>query len=57
MQYKVSFTVERWGRVVIDADSEEQVREKFWAQEFDYEKVEQFGMEVQDSVDIEELTA
>jgi hypothetical protein len=56
MQYKVSFTVERWGRVVIDADSEEQAREKFWAQEFDYEKVEQFGMEVQDSVDVEELT-
>jgi hypothetical protein len=57
MQYKVSFTVERWGRVVIDADSEEQVREKFWAQDFDYAKVEQFGMEVQDSVDVEEVTA
>jgi hypothetical protein len=57
MQYTVSYTVEKWRRVVIEAESEEQAREKFWAGEFDFDEVEEFGTEVQDGVDVEEATA
>lgn len=53
MQYKVSYTVELWNRVVIEADNEEQAREKFWAGDFDFDEVEEFGREIQDGVDIE----
>lgn len=57
MQYTVSYTVEKWRRVVIEADNEEQAREKFWAGDFDHEEVEEFGAEIQDGVDVEEATA
>jgi hypothetical protein len=57
MQYTVSYTVEKWRRVVVEADSEEQAREKFWAGDFDHEEVEEFGAEIQEGVDVEEATA
>ena len=50
--YVVSWTEETWYRVNIQADSEEQAREKFWEFDFDQEESKQFGEEVQDSIEI-----
>jgi hypothetical protein len=50
-KYRVSWTEEIWLRTIIEADSEEQASEIFWA---DMPDGETYGGEVQDGVDIEE---
>ena len=54
-KYLISWTEEVWQRVVIEAESREQVRELFFSGDFDMDTVQVTGGEIQDGVDIEEL--
>jgi U3 small nucleolar RNA-associated protein 14 len=54
-KYLVSWTEEVWQRVVIEAESREQVRELFFSGEFDMDTILVTGGEIQDGIDIEEL--
>jgi hypothetical protein len=53
-KFQIDWTEEVWYRAVVDADSLEQAREKFWAGEYN-DDAHSYGMEVQDSVEIEEV--
>ena len=54
-KYLISFTEENWCSIVIEADSMEQARDKFWAWDYDPEDVRHTDTEIQESIDIEEL--
>ena len=54
-KYLISWTEEVWQRVVIEAESKEQVRELFFSGEFDMDTVKVTGGEIQDGIDIDEL--
>jgi len=53
--YMISFTEEDWYNITIQADSFEEAKEKFWAQDFDLEDVIHTGTEIQESIDMEEV--
>lgn len=53
-QFKVEWTEELWQRAYIEAESEEEAREKFWDGEC-FETAQNCGYEIQDSVDVEEV--
>lgn len=53
-KYLISWTEEVRQRVVIEAESMEQVRELFYSGEFDMDTVKITGGEIQDGIDIEE---
>ena len=53
-RFKVEWTEETWYRNYVEAESEDEVRELF-AQGDCFEGAEVFGIEVQDSVQIEEV--
>ena len=50
--YVVSWTEETWYRVNIQANSEQEAREKFWNHDFDMDESKDTGTEIQDSVDV-----
>jgi ribulose bisphosphate carboxylase small subunit len=52
-KYQVEYTLEKWYRVTIEAESPEDARTKFWAGDYESEEQE-FGSEIQDSVEITE---
>lgn len=54
--YEISYTVEKWRKVTLEAASYEEAQEKFWAGDFDFDEVEEYGSEIQDSVEINEVT-
>ena len=54
-KYLISFTEEDWYNIVIEADSLEAAKEKFWSQDFDYEDIRHTGTEIQEDIDIEEV--
>ena len=54
--YKIDWTREVWYRSEIEAESFEEAREKFWIGDYDDDKDEIFGSEVQENIDIEEVT-
>jgi hypothetical protein len=51
----ISFTEEEWYNITIQADSFEEAKEKFWAQDFDLEDIVHTGTEIQESIDMEEV--
>ena len=53
--YLISFTEEEWYNITIEADSFEEAKDKFWAQDFDLEDIVHTGTEIQESIDIEEV--
>jgi hypothetical protein len=53
MEYEVRWTLEKWYKVSIEADSPEQAEKKF--HEGDYENEQMYGAEVQDSVEVFEI--
>lgn len=50
--YVVSWTEETWYRVNIQANSEQEAREKFWNGDFDMDESKETGAEIQDGIDI-----
>jgi hypothetical protein len=52
-QYEIKWTLEKWFKVTITAESEEQAREMFWAGE--HGEPTQYGAEIQEGVDVEEV--
>lgn len=54
-KYLISFTEEDWYNIVIEADSYEAAKDKFWAQDFDFEDIRHTGTEIQETIDIEEI--
>lgn len=52
-KFQIEWTREEWYRVTIEADNEEQAREKFWEGEYENEK--KFGAEIQDGVEVKEV--
>ena len=54
-KYLISWTEEDWYSVTIEADSLREAKDKFWAQDFDYEDVRHTGTEIQDSVEVEQI--
>ena len=52
-QYEIKWTLEKWLKVTITAESEEQAREMFWAGE--HGEPTQYGAEIQEGVDVEEV--
>lgn len=53
-KYQFEWTRERWLRVVIEAENQEQAEQKFWGGDYDNEQ--QFGEEIQPDIDIKEIT-
>ncbi len=53
-KYKVNYTIERWYAVEVEANSEEEARQKFYDGEYEDDSRD-IGSELQDSVQIEEL--
>ena len=54
-RFKIEWTEEVWYQLEVEADSEEQARELFWAGEYNLDEGTQTGGECQDSVIIEEV--
>ena len=53
--YLISFTEEDWYNITIEADSLQEAKDKFWAQDFDFEDIRHTGTEIQESIDIEQV--
>ena len=53
--YLICFTEEEWYRIVIEADSFQEAKDKFWAHDFDLEDIVHTGTEIQESIDIEQV--
>jgi hypothetical protein len=53
--YKISYTIERWYEVKVEADTPEQAEEFFWLDKFDTSTDRLTGQEIQDSITIEEM--
>jgi hypothetical protein len=49
-KYEVHWTLERWFKVEIEADSQAEAEEKFWGGEYENEQL--FGTEIQDSINV-----
>ena len=56
-KYLVSWTEEDYLNILIEADSADEAREKFYNSEFDDQKILHVGTELQDSVEVEEVTS
>jgi hypothetical protein len=54
-EFVVSYTEENWYRVIIEAETEQEARDKFWEFDFDQESAKLTGEEIQDGIDIERL--
>ena len=54
-KYLISFTEEEWYNITIEANSFQEAKDKFWAQDFDLEDIVHTGTEIQESIDIEEV--
>ena len=56
-KYKIEYTIERWYRIEVEAESEERAREMFYKDEIDYQAhpTKDLGSELQDSVLVTEL--
>lgn len=54
-KFKIEWTEEVWNQITVEADSEDDAREKFWSGELDFEVVNITGGEIQDSVEIVEV--
>lgn len=56
-KYKIEYTIERWYRIEVEAESEAQAREMFYNDEIDYQThpTKDLGSELQDSVSVTEV--
>lgn len=56
-KYQIDYTIERWYRVEVEADSEAQAREMFHNDQIDYQTnpTKDIGSELQDSITIREV--
>jgi hypothetical protein len=54
-EFVVSYTEENWYRVIIEAETEQEARDKFWEFDFDQESAKLTGEEIQEGIYVEEL--
>ncbi len=54
-KYLVKYQEENWYDVVIEAESEQEARDKFWEFDFDQNSARLVGEEIQENVEVEEL--
>lgn len=56
-KYQIDYTIERWYRVEVEADSEAHAREMFHNDQIDYQTnpAKDIGNELQDSVTVREV--
>ena len=54
-KYEIKWTRELWLKVTIEADTAQEAEVKFW--EGDFENEQQYGSEIQNDIDIEEVQA
>jgi len=57
-KYRIEYTIERWYRIDVEAESAERAREMFHNDEIDYQThpTKDLGSELQDSVTIKEVS-
>ena len=55
-KYRISWTEEMWYRMDVEAESSEEARDKFHAGEYDFDLATNTHVELEDSVDIWEVT-
>ena len=55
-KFEIEWTEEVWYRKRVEADSKEDAMEKFWAGELDIDSSDSYGGEVQDSIEIMEVS-
>lgn len=56
-KYLISWVEEDWLNVLIEADSADEARDKFYNSEFDDQHIVHIGTELQDSVEVEEINS
>jgi hypothetical protein len=54
-KYEIEYTVERWYRITVEAESEEKALELFHDNEVDWSTAEEYGSELQDTILVSEL--
>ena len=55
-KFEIEWTEEVWYQKRVEADSKEDAMEKFWAGELDIDSSDSYGGEVQDSIEIMEVS-
>lgn len=56
-KFIIEFTEEAWNRLEVEAENEQDAREKFWGGEYEYASAKIFGGEIQQDISIEEVSA
>lgn len=54
-KYLIEWTEELWYRMEVEADSRKDALDKFHAGEYDFDNANNYHVEMQDSVEIEEM--
>ena len=54
-KYRLEWTEEFWYALEVEAESKQEVLDKFWKQEYDFDDAESLGAELQDSITVEEI--
>lgn len=56
MKYEIKFTEEMWNRLIIEAESEKQARDKFFSGEWDDEEASNIGGEIHPDIELKPLS-
>ena len=54
-KYKITWTVEDWYEMEIEADSEEEALDKFYINGYNSDSIYKYDSQLQDSVEVEEI--
>lgn len=54
-KYRLEWTEEFWYALEVEAESEQEVLDKFHKQEYDFDDAVNLGAELQDSITVEEI--
>lgn len=55
-KFEIEFTEEVWQRIIIEADSLDDAHDKFWSGDWDDAKPKIYDGEIQENIDISEIT-
>jgi hypothetical protein len=55
-KFRIEWTEEFWYALEVEAESKEEVLDKFHGNEYDFDDAESLGSELQDSVTVEEIS-
>jgi uncharacterized protein YjgD (DUF1641 family) len=55
-KFRIEWTEEFWYALEVEAESKEEVLDKFHNHEYDFDDAEDLGAELQDSITVEEIS-